>query len=146
VINADFAPTFLDLARAPAPAWMQGRSLRNLFRGRTPPDWRRAVYYHYWQQCSRPAHYGLRTKRYKLIFFHGVPLPGKAQRGAKPTRSGWELYDLERDPRELKNVYGDPRYARVVRELKEELRRLKEKLGDRDEDHPALHAVRERHR
>ncbi len=65
---------------------------------------------------DNPAHYGLRTDKYKLIFFYGLPLDAK---GAvqKPTPAYWELYDLEKDPHEMNNVYADPAYATVVKEL-----------------------------
>lgn len=146
LLNVDFAPTFLDLAGEAAPAAIQGVSFLPVLEGRTPETWRESMYYHYWQHGSRPAHYGVRTRRHKLIFFHGVSLPGKAEKKAPATEPGWELYDLERDPLELRNVYRDPEYAAVVPELKAELWRLKEELGDRDEQHPALFEVSERYR
>jgi len=145
IINADFAPTFLDYAGQPTSPDMQGRSFRANLRGQTPPDWRQSMYYHYWQQCTRPAHYGVRTKRHKLIFFHGVNIEGKGQPNHESTKPGWELYDLLKDPHELKNVYTDPAYAAVVKELKAELTRLKKELGDTDEKYPELMAVRAKH-
>ena len=101
VINLDYAPTFLDYAGLAAPAEMQGRSMRAVLRGRTPRDWRRSVYYHYFEYPavhSVKRHYGVRTDRYKLIhFYYDI--------------DAWEMYDLEKDPRELRNVYADPAYA-----------------------------------
>ncbi len=145
VTNVDFAETFLDYAGLTTPDDMQGRSFRANLAGNTPRDWPTSMYYHYWQHTTRPAHYGVRTKRYKLIFFHGVPIPGKAEAKAKPTKPGWELYDLEEDPLELRNAYDDPEYAVIVRELKRELLRLKRELGDGDAVHPELEAVRRNH-
>jgi arylsulfatase A-like enzyme len=142
VLNVDFAELFLDYAGLPVPDDMQGVSFRPLLRGEVPDDWRESMYYHYWQHGTRPAHYGVRTGRYKLIFFHGVPIAGRADKGAAATLSGWELYDLELDPHELRNVYDDPGYAEVVAELTLELDRLKQQLGDRDADHPAIAAAR----
>jgi len=127
IINADFAPTFLDYAGAKIPDDMQGKSFRKNLKGRTPKDWRQSMYYRYWMHRAHhdvPAHYGVRTKKYKLIFFYGLPLDANGARNA-PTPSGWELYDLKKDPQELQNVYGDPKYARIVEELKTELFRLK---------------------
>jgi arylsulfatase A-like enzyme len=138
ITNVDFAKTFLDYADLDGaglegPEEMQGRSFRGNLAGRTPADWPESMYYRYWQHGSRPAHLGVRTSRYKLIFFSGVPLEDRAERGAKATKSGWELYDLELDPHELRNVHEDPTYAPVVEELKRELTRLREELGDLEE-------------
>ena len=137
IANADFAPLFLDYAGAAAPGDMQGRSFRSILGGKTPTDWRRSVYYRYWSHGPRPAHYGVRTKRHKLIFFYGLPLDKNGPK-SRPTKPGWELYDLEKDPKELRNVYGDPAYADVVKELRAELLRLKKELGDTDERYPEL--------
>jgi len=120
VLNLDFGETFLDYAGVPIPADMQGRSLRPVLRGRTPKDWRKSMYYHYYEYPavhSVKRHYGVRTRRYKLIhFYHDI--------------DEWELYDLKKDPEELKNVYGDSKYARIVRELKTELKQLRAKYKD----------------
>ena len=123
VLNLDFAPTFLDYAGVSVPKEMQGRSLRNILRGRTPRNWRKSIYYHYFEYPAVHAvkrHYGVRTRRYKLIhFYHDI--------------DAWELYDLKKDPRELNNVYSDAAYADIVIKLKAELKRLREKYGDTDE-------------
>jgi len=115
VQNIDFAPLFLDAAGQPTPADMHGRSFLPLLRGETPKDWRASLYYHYYEYPavhSVKRHYGVRTQRHKLIhFYHDV--------------DEWELYDLEKDPRELNNVYADPAYADTVKELKAELERLR---------------------
>jgi arylsulfatase A-like enzyme len=122
-VNIDFAPTFLDFADAPIPSDMQGRSLRPILEGTTPQDWRNSMYYHYYAYPfthSVKRHYGVRTKRYKLIhFYYDI--------------DAWELYDLEKDPRELNNLYGDPAYASVTRDLTTELDRLRKHYGDTEE-------------
>ncbi len=136
--NLDFAPTFLELAGSAAPSDMQGRSLVPVLTGRTPADWREAVYYHY---TEYPAvhmvkrHYGIRTRRYKLIhFYHDI--------------DAWELYDLAKDPRELRNVYDDPAYAATAATLRDELERLRVAAGDDSmraseaERHPDFAATR----
>jgi arylsulfatase A-like enzyme len=65
-------------------------------------------------------HYGVRTKKHKLIhFYYDI--------------DAWELYDLEKDPHELSNVYDDPAYARVRAELTAELHRLQKLCGDSDQ-------------
>ena len=147
VNNTDLAPTLLAFAGVAAPDFMQGRSLSPLLRGETPADWRKATYYRYWMHMAHhdnPAHYGIRTEDFKLIFFYGLPLdaPGAA---AAATQPGWELYDLRADPHELTNVYGRPAYASVTQELKVELLRLKAEIGDNDEKYPELMAVRARY-
>jgi arylsulfatase A-like enzyme len=141
VNNADFAPTLLEFAGVETmPDSFQGRSFAANLAGRTPADWPTSTYYRYWLHMAHhdnPAHYGVRTKDHKLIFFYGLPLDC---RGAvkKPTRPYWELYDLRKDPHEMNNVYGDPAYAKVTAELKAELLRLKKQLGDTDDKYPEL--------
>ena len=116
VTNIDFAPTFLDYAGVAKPPDMQGDSLRPLLLGRRPDDWRRAMYCRYYGDYGVAPHYGVRTRRYKLIHFYST--------------GEWELFDLEEDPNELSNRCGDPDYAGVVRELMLELSRLRSLYGD----------------
>jgi len=120
VQNLDFAPTFLDFAGVPVPADMQGRSIRSLLGGKTPRSWRKSIYYHYHEYPavhSVKRHYGVRTNRYKLIhFYYDI--------------DEWELYDLEKDPDEIKNVLADPAYADIGKDLKAELKRLRKKYKD----------------
>ncbi|MCG3177851.1 MAG: Arylsulfatase [Phycisphaerae bacterium] len=133
VTNVDFAPLFLDLAGLPAPADMQGRSFRPLLGGRTPDDWQQSMYYRYWMHKDNPhnvyAHYGVRTRRYKLIYYYADPL-GQPGANAGCEEPEWELFDLEADRDEMRNVYADPAYAAVARDLKRELHRLQAELGD----------------
>jgi len=118
--NLDFAPGFLDAAGPSPPDDIQGRSFLPLFSSRPVPDWPRSVYYHYFEYPAVhmvKRHYGVRTDRYKLIHFYN-------------DIDAWELYDLEQDPRELKNVYDDPSYASVRRDLETELARLRNLYQD----------------
>lgn len=123
VLNLDFAPTFLDFAGVKIPQEMQGRSLRPILKGKTPIDWRQSIYYHYyeypgWHSVRR--HYGIRTKRYKLIhFYYDI--------------DAWEFFDLENDTHELNNLYGDPDHHEIIEKLKIELRNLQEQFGDSEE-------------
>jgi arylsulfatase A-like enzyme len=132
-LNIDFAPTFLDYAAVKAPAETQGRSFRPCVEGHTPKDWRKAMYYRYWMHNDNdhhvPGNYGIRTDRWKLIYYYGKPL---GMSGAHPpdTTPEWELYDMRSDPREMRNLYGDPKHQGVVRELKAELDRLQREAGD----------------
>ena len=126
VLNLDFGPTFLDFAGIDTPAEMQGESFRGNLRGKTPPQWRQSMYYHYYEFPAVhkvKRHYGVRTQRYKLIHFYN-------------DIDAWELYDLKKDPHELNNLYNDPSYQDVVKELKTELTRLREKYKD-NSDAPA---------
>jgi arylsulfatase A-like enzyme len=122
ILNVDFAPTFLAAAGLPVPADIQGRSFLPLLRGERPADWRTSMYYryyHYPQDHRVQPHYGVRTERYKLIFFNKI--------------NQWELFDLQKDPHELKNVYADPAHAETVKTLKAELYRLKKELKDENQ-------------
>lgn len=100
-LNIDFAPTFLDYAGVKAPVEMQGRSFRANVEGRTPKNWRKSMYYRYWMHNDGdhhvPGHYGLRTDRWKLIYYYGKPLD---MAGAHPpdTTPEWELFDIRNDP------------------------------------------------
>src|SRR5436190_14776277 len=123
VSNLDFAETFLEIAGAPVPADMQGQSLVPLLTGRAPADWRQSHYYQYYEYPAWhivPRHYCVRTARHKLIHFYQL--------------REWELYDLEKDPREMHSVYDEPAYAGLVRELKAELERLRRHYQVPDDD------------
>ncbi|WP_049904156.1 sulfatase family protein [Halococcus agarilyticus] len=140
VANVDFAPTFLDYAGVETPTGMQGRSVRDTLENRPDREPRDAVYYRYWMHRAHhdvPAHYGIRTDRFVLSYFYGLPLDAA---GAKddPSEPGWELYDLRDDPHQLRNVYEDPDYANVREDLTERLFDLKESLGDTDDAYPEL--------
>lgn len=132
-LNVDFAQTFLDYAQIEAPADMQGHSLRPIWEGETPADWRTSMYYRYWMHLDEHhnvySHYGIRTHRYKLIYYYAQALgtPGSVDENRPPE---WELFDLEQDPCEMRNVYGEPGYEAVVSELKAELHRLQAEVLD----------------
>jgi N-acetylglucosamine-6-sulfatase len=117
--NLDYAPTFLELARVEPPPDLQGESLVDLMGGGEPADWRSSIYYHYYEfpQPHRVApHYGVRTERYKLVYYYET--------------AEWEMFDLETDPAEMRNVYDDPAHASTVADLKRELRRLRVEYAD----------------
>ena len=126
VLNIDFAELMLDYASADIPPTMQGRSFRANLKGKTPADWRKAMYYHYWShQRPRPSHYGIRTDRYKLIFYYGLMRDGQ-----KDPKACWEFYDLHKDPNELTNQYGDPEYKTVISRLEKQLGELRKEFKD----------------
>ncbi|HSU52643.1 MAG TPA: sulfatase, partial [Candidatus Dormibacteraeota bacterium] len=101
VSNLDFGETFLEAAGIPILTEMQGRSLVPVLKGQTPSDWRKSFYYHYyeypgWHSVAR--HYGVVTDRFKLVHFY------------EPEFNYWEMFDLQKDPHELKSVYGTDEY------------------------------------
>lgn len=129
VQNIDYAPTFLDYVGLPSPASIQGRSLRALAEGRKPADWRRDVYYHYYEYPgfhAVRAHYGVRTDRYKLIRFYG-------------DIEAWEFFDLKTDPQEMRNRIDDPTMQTTIAGLKTRLAALRREY--RDSDGPAVSAA-----
>jgi arylsulfatase A-like enzyme len=122
ILNVDFAPTFLEAAGLSVPSDIQGRSFLALLKGKTPRDWRTSMYYRYYHYPGDhqvQQHYGVRTERYKLIHFHRL--------------NEWELFDLAKDPHELRNVYSDPDYSKQVANLKSELAHLRRELNDYDQ-------------
>lgn len=122
VSNLDFGETILDAAGAQIPADMQGRSMVPVLKGETPNDWRTAHYYHYYEHPSEHnvlRHYGVTTQKYKLIHFYY-------------DQDLWELFDLEKDPQEMHNVYGDPAYAGIQADLHQQLEELRVKYQDND--------------
>jgi arylsulfatase A-like enzyme len=136
ILNIDFAPMILDAAGAKPHPDMQGRSFVPLLAGKIPSDWRKSMYYrYYYSHFETEPHYGVRTYKYKLIYFNRI--------------DQWELYDLEKDPTEMNNVYDDPDYKNVVRRLKKELKRLQNELKDDPKDigdNPRLGALAPRHK
>ena len=116
VQNIDYAPTFLELAGAPIPEDIQGVSLVPLLKGEKPADWRKSLYYHFYEYPAEhmvKRHYGVRTDRYKLIhFYNDIDV--------------WELYDFTEDPTELHNIFGQPGYEKITTELKAEMMTLQQ--------------------
>ncbi len=107
----DLYPTLTDLAGVPAPAGLQGVSLRPLLQEPT-------------QAWGRPAHsqvvrggingiqgYSVRTERWRYTEWEG---------GAR----GVELYDHDNDPQEMRNLASDPAQAGVIAELKAQIKAM----------------------
>lgn len=120
VQNIDHAATFLDLAGVEVPEDIQGESYLPLLKGENPENWRKSLYYHFYEYPAEHAvkrHYGVRTERYKLIHFYN-------------DIDQWELYDLQNDPTEMHNIYNNPEMKDVISELKAELVRLQELYQD----------------
>jgi arylsulfatase A-like enzyme len=123
--NIDNAPTVLDLAGIEVPKTMQGRSVVPLLQGEVPKDWRKSVYYHYYEFGDPhwvEPHYGIRTERYKLISYYNI--------------NQWELFDLRLDPDEMESLCLngawrlEPGYEAVATSLVEQLRDLRNSFRD----------------
>lgn len=106
-LNVDLAPTMLDLAGLPVPAAMQGRSLKPLLEGKTPADWRTEFFYEHHSVPNRiPPVEAVRTQKWKYI------------RWIEPNPVTEELYDLEADPLEERNLVGDASKAEVLNKMR----------------------------
>ena len=158
--NTDFAPTIIEFAGGEVPDYMQGKSFKSILEtGKEPEEWRDVTYYRYWMHMAHrhanPAHFGIRSKDYKLIFFYGKyykldeakasEKEGWGSRYWFETPPGWEFYDLKNDPLEMDNRYDDPQYADIITDLKIQLRETRERLGETDESYPKIQAVIEEH-
>ncbi len=124
VQNLDFAPTFLDYAGLEIADDIQGESFRGLLNGEVKgSEWRDAIYYTYYEfpgEHHVKRHYGVRTDRYKLIhFYYDVDV--------------WELYDLEKDPSEMTNIYNNPSNKEIRENMHKRLVEMRLKYGDSKE-------------
>jgi arylsulfatase A-like enzyme len=120
VQNLDFAQTFLEAAGIAIPHDMQGESMMPLLKGNEEKWNRNVVYYHYYEFPNEHEvypHYGIATKDYKLFHFYG-------------DIDEWELYDLKKDPNEMRNEYNNPKYQERVKNLKIQLTELRIIYGD----------------
>ncbi len=120
VMNLDIAPTCLDAAGVAIPGDMQGKSILPLLTGKKVKG-REAMYYHYYENGEHAVspHFGVQTKKYKLIRFY-------------KRVDSWELYDLQKDPHDMHNLYGKKGYEKVTRELKSRLNTLIAQYEDED--------------
>ena len=119
-LNLDIAPTLLDLAGIAVPEDMQGVSMKKLLQTGRDENWRKEIYYHYYERSfGLTQHYGIKTNRYKLLHFYG-PI------------DTWELYDWKNDKHEMKNLYDGSRYASIIKQLKDRLAFWKRYYKDED--------------
>ncbi len=166
VNNVDFAETIIDMAGGKAPEQMQGDSFKEIiYSGVEPEGWKKSTYYRYWMHMAHshnnPAHFGIRTKEFKLMFFYGLDYASRNTGGEQyprthisieapdglnmsrlQTPAAWEFYDLRVDPEELNNCYDDPQYKEIIADLKIQLAELRDNVAcENDEQFPEIKAV-----
>ncbi len=117
VLNVDFAPTVLSYAGIEVPEQMQGYSVRPLFEA-VPTEWRDAFFYEYYTDLVHaiPTMKALRGERFKLVHYPEI-------------EDIDELYDLQNDPDEMRNLAESPEYAAVYRDMTERLAKESQRLG-----------------
>ena len=117
--NIDYAPTFLQIAGLPIPDEVQGESLMPIFEDEQR-EVRDSLYYAYYElgEHAVPQHFGVRTKTHKLFYL--------------PATDEWQMFDLENDPNEMVNVYGQEKYAELQAEITAEYHRLRDKYDAPD--------------
>ena len=117
--NIDYAPTFLEMAGVDIPKEIQGQSILPILknRGYAPNTWRESLYYAYYGERTHKvaAHDGVRTLRHKLMYF--------------PRNREWQLFDMVKDPQEMKSVHSDPDYAEVLAGMQQRYHSAHEKFG-----------------
>lgn len=120
IVNADIAPTLLELAGIKKPKDMQGKSFVSILKSKKN-EHRKQIFYHYFENGEHAVspHFGVKKGRYKLIRFY------------KRVES-WELFDLRNDPQELRNVYDDPTYQGVVKKMKKALLHQIKEFDDKE--------------
>ena len=157
--NTDFAPTLITLAGGEVPEYMQGHSFKSILEtGNEPEGWQQSTYYRYWMHMAHghanPAHFGIRTKDYKLIFFYGrywkdTRVEKNLEDSGTPydidTPAAWEFYDLKKDPGEMRNEYSNQDYKEIIEELKIQLLDKRKELNEEDKHFPHIQAIIDRH-
>tara|TARA_B110001450_G_scaffold122735_1_gene115623 strand:+ start:432 stop:2006 length:1575 start_codon:yes stop_codon:yes gene_type:complete len=141
ILNIDFAALLADYAGIKEVDYFQGKSFRENLKGNITDDWRKQMYYRYWlHHPDRPAHFGLRNERYKLVLFYGQ---GLDKQGASKESSvpAWEFYDLKKDSLELQNAINDTEYTQIIEEMKRQLVLEKEKYKDSDSSYQVMQDI-----
>ncbi len=121
VQNIDYAPTFLDITGTRIPETMQGLSFKTVLQNPETELPRKSLYYHFYEYYADHSvlqHIGVRTDRYKLLYFYTV--------------GEWQLFDLKKDPAELTNLANDPAHQSLLADMKKELIRQRERYDDHE--------------
>ncbi len=110
VAGIDIMPTVLATAGAAGPKGLDGMNWLPLVQGQQVPWRKELLYEYYWERNfpQTPTMHSLRGERYKFIRYQGI----------------WdtdELYDMQEDPLESRNLIADPRVADVVKQMRERL-------------------------
>ncbi|QUI24680.1 sulfatase [Vallitalea pronyensis] len=139
--NIDVAPTLLDFCGISVPKAMQGVSQVPVLLQKEQEDLRSVIYFRYWMNLAHrhhnPAHFGIRTKQYKFIYYYGKALDA-AGAVHEDTPTGFELYDMVNDPQEMNNIYEDEARGELVQSLMEQLHDARKTYMDLDENYPNL--------
>jgi len=156
----------LAMAGVETPDYMHGKSFSDVLDNKPLENWRLATYYRYWMHRAHhdvPAHFGVRSKDHKLIFFYGKHYDDKPAQSdinyaghnwsrkdgvvpsKTPTPVSWEFYDLKNDPEEVNNRYADPQYKNVIAKLKAEMLEQRQAYGETDINYPHIQKIIEQH-
>ena len=120
VLNLDIAPTLLSAAKVAIPNGVQGVSMLPVLTDKNAKG-RDGIYYHYYEngEHSVSPHFGMRDQRYKLVRFY--------QRV-----NSWELFDLQKDPNEMNNLFGKKGYEKITATMGKKLNTLIDQYEDND--------------
>nr|WP_068887571.1 sulfatase [Pedobacter panaciterrae] len=114
-LNIDIAPTILGMAHVPIPKGMQGVNLIDVLKKKLP-ERNDFIYQHYFLGSPHiPKEEGIVTKRFKYMNFieHNYE----------------ELYDLKNDPYETINLANNPKYKKVISELRQQFSEKKKAIS-----------------
>ncbi|MDP5063033.1 MAG: sulfatase [Haliea sp.] len=166
VSTVDLLPTVLDAVKLKS-APMAGASLREVMRGNLPGDWRRWLFTEYTSHAKEHFYprRSVRGDRFKLIHnldagrrnplpYEGRTRPGNALVVSEGAARAYqtqefppalELYDLQLDPYEMRNLADDPAYLGIREELHRTLQQWRESMGDPLLDPAELRRLRSVH-
>ena len=120
VLTVDFAPTLIEVAGGAVPAGLHGKSFAPLFSANGPALREAFLVEHFsenvFPRTRQMGYRAIRSEAWKYI--HYVDLPNAD-----------ELYDLNRDPYEMRNLIASAGHAAELKRLREELAKLETEAG-----------------